>query len=326
MELTKDMTLQQIMDMPSFVQMQGQFVACSMGDWFKDKRRELTLLQLQEQNPTWFHEDILFGLNRLQEVAAMGEQYVYSVSDGVNLIHLHAQEKRYDTFAILMAGGAYGAVCTMVESLPMAAKLNELGMDCFCLNYRTATKVSLIKGLMPQPIDDLAAAWQYIKENETTFGVNADDYIAGGFSAGGHLTAMWGTAHRGARSYEIPNPKLLLLGYPLITLENVTGPMAAIISTGMLGVGHGKKKVLEYAANYHVDADYPPVYLVQAMDDDTVPTKDSQDMETAMQAAKVPYRIHRIESGGHGFGLGTATPAQGWVEGALGFMEEVYGI
>lgn len=325
MELTKDMTLQQIMDMPSFVQMQGQFVSTSMGDWFKDKR-ELTLLQLQEQNPTWFHEDILFGLKRLQEISKTKEEYVFQVSDGVNLIHMPAKEKRYDTYAILMAGGAYGAVCTMVESLPVAAKLNELGMDCFCLNYRTATKISFLKGLMPQPMDDLAAAWRYIKENEAAFGVNAENYITGGFSAGGHLTAMWGTAHRGARSYEISNPKLLLLGYPLITLENVTGPMAAVIGTGMLGAGYGSKKVQEYAANHHVDTSYPPVYLVQAMDDDTVPAKDAKDLETAMHEAKIPHRIYRVESGGHGFGLGNATPAKGWVESVLGFMEEVYGI
>ncbi len=325
MELTKDMTLQQIMELACFAQMQGQFVACSMGDWFKDKR-ELILLQLQEQNPTWFHEDILFGLKRLQEIAKTKEQYVFTVRDGVNLIHLPAQEKRYDTFAILMAGGAYGAVCTMVESLPVAAKLNELGMDCFCLNYRTATKSSFLKGLMPKPLDDLAAAWRYIKKNEAAFGVNAENYIAGGFSAGGHLAAMWGTPHRGARSYEIPNTKLLLLGYPLITLENVTGPMAAVIGTGMLGAGHGSKKVQEYAANHHVDASYPPVYLVQAMDDDTVPEKDAQDLEAEMRAAKIPHRIHRVESGGHGFGLGTATPAKGWIEVALGFMEEVYGL
>lgn len=31
--------------------------------------------------------------------------------------------------------GHTGPVCTMAESLPVAARLNELGYSCFCLNY-----------------------------------------------------------------------------------------------------------------------------------------------------------------------------------------------
>ena len=320
MEINKDMTLQQITELSCFAAMKGQFVASAMGDWLKDKY-DLTLPQLQEQNPTWFHEDVLYGLNRLLEIAENGKQYVYEVADRVNLIHLPAKEKRYDTYAILMAGGAYGAVCTMVESLPVAAKLNELGMDCFCLNYRTATKASFVKGLMPQPMDDLAAAWKYIEQNKSDFGVNSENYIAVGFSAGGHLSAMWGTANLGARSYGLPNPKLLLLGYPLITMEELHGPAAAMIGTGMFGIGFGQKKARQYAANRHVDPLYPPVYLVQAENDDTVPIAQAGIMEAALLEAGVRHRIERAAFGGHGFGLGSASPANGWVERSLVFWK-----
>lgn len=316
----KDMTLRQIMGMPRFLQMEGQFAACRMGDWFQDKY-DLTLPQLQQQNPTWFREDLLYGLNRLQEVAAEKEQYVYEVREGVKLIHLPAKERKYDNYAILMAGGAYGVVCTMVEALPVAAKLNALGMDCFCLNYRTATKSSFLKGLMPEPLDDLAAAWRFIKTNEARFGVNAENYITGGFSAGGHLAAMWGTPHHGARSYGIPNPKMLMLVYPLISMENLHGPGATMIGTGLFGTCFGKKKIQDYAVHRHVDTGYPSVYLVQAMDDNTVPIQDSYDMGTALKASNVRHSIERPVSGGHGFGLGSATHAKDWVERALHFMD-----
>ena len=319
MDITKDMTLREIMALSCFVQMQGQFVSSSMGDWFKEKY-DLTLPQLQEQNPTWFHGDILYGLNRLKEVASERAQYVYAVGDGVHLIHLPAKNKKFDSFAILMAGGAYGAVCTLGESLPVAARLNALGMDCFCLNYRTATKSSFLKGLMPQPMDDLASTWKFIKANEARFEVKAENYIAGGLSAGGHLAAMWGTPHHGARSYGIPNPKLLMLVYPLISMRNISGPIATMMGTGMFGIGFGKKKIQEYAADANVDAAYPWVYLVMAMDDDTVPIQDSYDMETALKASNVRHTIERPVSGGHGFGLGSATPANGWVDRALHFM------
>lgn len=195
-------------------------------------------------------------------------------------------------------------------------------MDCFCLNYRTANKVSFLKGLMPKPLDDLAAAWNYIRERERQFGVCAENYIVGGFSAGGHLSAMWGTPHRGARSYDIPNPKALLLAYPLIGLENISGSAAAILKTGMLGMGSGQKKALEYTASRHVDGEYPAVYLVQALDDDTVPKQDAKDLQAALVAANIRHQMEGVASGGHGFGLGSATPADGWVERAVSFMED----
>ena len=321
MEFRKETTLADILNQPCFTQMDGQFISSAMGDWFQEKR-PLTLEQLQKQNPTWNCEDIIYGLIRLQEVATGGNQYVYPVRDGVHLIHLPAKEKRHETYAILNAGGAYGAVCTMVESLPVAAKLNELGIDCFCLNYRTADESSFRQGLMPKPLDDLAAAWNYIKERERQFGVCAEKYIVGGFSAGGHLTAMWGTPHRGARSYGIPNPAALLLAYPLVGLEHVQGSAAAVICTGMFGAGYSQEKVLEYSASRHVDGEYPAVYLVQALDDDTVPAQDARDLETTLMDAKVWHLMERVVSGGHGFGLGSATPADGWVVRAIKFMED----
>lgn len=321
MEFRKEMTLAEILNQPCFAQMDGQFISSAIGDWFQEKR-QFTLGQLQKQNPTWNCKDIIYGLNRLQEVGMGGNQYVYPVRDGVHLIHLPAKVKKFETYAILNAGGAYGAVCTMVESLPVAAKLNELGIDCFCLNYRTADESSFQTGLMPKPLDDLAAAWNYIKERERQFGVCAEKYIVGGFSAGGHLSAMWGTPHRGARSYGIPNPAALLLAYPLVGLEHVQGPAAAVICTGMLGTGYPQEKVLEYTVSRHVDGEYPAVYLVQALDDDTVPEQDAKDMEAALMATNVRHQMERAASGGHGFGLGSATPADGWVERAVSFMED----
>lgn len=321
MQITKDMTLREIIQCPEFAPMQGKFLSSALGDQLKDKY-DLTLVQLQEKTPTWYHADILLGLNRLYDVAQQGNQYVFELSNGVSLIHMPATVKKYDSFALLMAGGAYSVVCTMVETLPVAAKLNELGMDCFCLNYRTASNSDYVKGLMPKPLEDVATALHFIEQNEALFGVDAKNYIAGGFSAGGHLAAMWGTEHRGARSFCLPNPKLLLLGYPLISMETMVDPMSKIIAMGLLGAIHKKAKVLEYAADRHVDENYPPVFLVQAKNDDTVPIGQSYAMEEALRTAGVHHVMERPEVGGHGFGLGNATPAKGWPERALVMLEE----
>lgn len=133
---------------------------------------------------------------------------------------------------------------------------------------------------------------------------------------------MWGTPRRGARSYGIPNPAALLLAYPLVGLEHVQGSAATVICTGMFGAGYSQEKVLEYTAGRHVDREYPAVYLVQALDDDTVPAQDAKDMEAALMAENVRHQMEHAASGGHGFGLGSATPADGWVERAIKFMED----
>jgi acetyl esterase/lipase len=320
--ITKDMCLRQIAELPEFAPMRDQFIASRAGDSMHDKY-DLTLFELQEKNPTWFWKDLLFGIARLYTIATDRKQYVYNIERDVSLVHMPANNKTTQTYAILMAGGAYGAVCTMVEAMPVAAKLNELGMDCFCLNYRTATADDLTNGLMPKPLEDVATAWRFIKENEATFGLRAEDYLAGGFSAGGHLAAMWGTPNQGARSYGLPNPKLLLLAYPVINRETMDGPTAKLIGEYMFGANYNQNQVREYAANHHVDADYPPVFLVQAMDDDVVPIEQSYCMENALQKAKIPHLIEHPATGGHGFGLGSATPATGWPERELAFMETI---
>lgn len=322
MAIDFNMTFREILSQPCFAQMQGQFISVASGDWFKDKY-DMTLSQHQEQSPTWAARDMFYGLQRLEQIANEREQYVYQLSTGAKLIYMPAKEKTCNTYGLIMAGGGYTAVCTLAEGLPIAAKLNELGMDCFCLNYRTIANNAYFKGLMPKPLDDTAEALRFIKENEAAFGLDASDYIAGGFSAGGHLAAMWGTAHKGARSYGLPSPKLLLLGYPLISLENLPKIVIPLMQSGMIGFGTGKKERHEYAAHRHIDADYPAVYLCQAEDDKTVPAKDSHDIESALKAAGVRYIAERVATGGHGFGLGTETPANGWLERAVEFLHSL---
>ncbi len=333
MKINKDTKLKEINNDPEFSQAKGHFISGS-ADQLSGEDADLTLEELQQKNPTWNHRDIIFGLERLQEVSRTASQYVYQVYTDekieidshlgqVQLFHLPANQKATGPFAILLAGGAYGAVATMVESLPVASRLNELGITCFCLNYRTAVQESFVSGLMPKPLDDLAAAWRFIESHQDIFDVSTEDYFVGGFSAGGHTTALWGTKHLGFRKYGIPSPKMLLLGYPLITMEShKPGPITDYINRGLFGADFTIDEIRRYAANLHVDEEYPKVYLVKSMDDDAIPTKDTEDFALALEKASVPFRMELLESGGHGFGLGSATPANGWVERAMSFLKE----
>ena len=105
-------------------------------------------------------------------------------------------------------------------------------------------------------------------------------------------------------------------------MENLSGPAAQLLRSGLLGSHSGEDEIAEYTASRQVGPGYPPVYLILSEDDPTVPKQDAIDMETALTKAGIAYRIERVPSGGHGFGLGTATAAKGWISRALDFVEE----
>ena len=289
----------------------------------KDK---MSFEDVQSENPTWNASDMVLGLQRLLDIGKMEENFIYNVysedeieespaKKHVKLFHFPAAGKR---FVILAAGGGYGAVCSLPEAFPVAAKLNELGITAFCLNYRIGPP-----NLFPKPMEDLAAAYQFISKNAESFGINANEYAVCGFSAGGHLTASWGTKELGFRKYNLPAPEILLLNYPLLafwrTIRKLPLPLQKMMLRGYLGKGYSKKMCQPYNIDENIDEEFPPVYLIQAENDDTVPIWNSEEMVEKLKNQQIPYLYEHPEEGGHGYGLGSNTDAEGWVERAVEF-------
>ena len=289
----------------------------------------MTLDSIEKEHPTWNAQDMLKGLCRLQEIAASGKPFIYplygseecaedSKKQTVKLVHFPAEEKK--SCIILAAGGAYGGVCSLAESFPVAARLNELGYPVFCLNYRVGPPE-----LMPKPMEDMASAVSYLAEHQEELSIDMDHYAVGGFSAGGHLAAAWGTQHLGARNYGLKQPDLLLLDYPMVsvwkTIRMMPEYIAHFLMKGYFGEDYSEEKCRPYNIDENVDEGYPPVYLVQAEDDGTVPMWNAELLKRAMDRNHVKHHIEITERGGHGFGLGSATGANGWVDRAVEYWE-----
>lgn len=68
--------------------------------------------------------------------------------------------------------------------------------------------------------------------------------------------------------------------------------------------------------------DAPPVFLVHAVDDASVPVENSLELFDALRAQKVPVEMHLFEEGGHGFGIQFAVgkPAAAWPDLVLAWM------
>ena len=107
-------------------------------------------------------------------------------------------------FAVVCPGGGYFMVCSFVEGVPLAKRLNDLGISVFIAYYRVRKKARY-----PGPQDDLARAVKTILERADHYMVEKEHYSIWGASAGGHLVASFGTDHMGYKHYGLPKPGAL---------------------------------------------------------------------------------------------------------------------
>lgn len=296
----------------------------------------ITLRDIQKKTPTWSASDMAYGLNRIIENGKRGSQLLFQIynrseitlypeKEHVKLIYFPPTESADNTrkFVILAAGGGYGAVCSLAEAFPIAAKLSEFGLTVFCLNYRVAGD----EALFPKPMEDLAAAYAFLKENEKMFDIDTEHYAVGGFSAGGHLAASWGIKELGYKKYGYPAPELLILGYPLLsvwkTIHLLPEDYQGIMLKGYFGSDYSEEKCELYNIDEMADADYPAVFMIQAENDDIVPIWNTAEFSCKLRKLKVLCRYEHPKTGGHGFGLGSETEAAKWSERAVNFWKEI---
>ena len=144
----------------------------------------------------WNAESMADGWNYLSDKAKSGKVFydIYTAEElaadpskkltGIAAFPLDKKAK----FCLVCAGGGYGSVCSMVEAYPVIKALNEMGYAAFSLQYRVGKDAKA-----PNPMDDLAQAVRYILDNADELNVDTSGYAVMGFSAGGHLTASFGT-------------------------------------------------------------------------------------------------------------------------------------
>ncbi len=290
---------------------------------------EYTLEELQKFIPAWSAAAEASALQRVAELAEKQEVLfdVYLEEEwaddpqkkDVKIWYLPAQGEAKKPFIILNAGGAYQSVCTMVEAFPTAVHFNRMGYHVFCLNYRVGGK-----GVIPKPLDDLAAAYRYIIAHKEQFLLQSEDYAVGGFSAGGNLTCMWGTESRGYKSYGLPKPVAMFPVYPVVARERMYNFEVEMFLTTMFGENAQSAEYMDsYDVGKLVTKGYPPCYIVHCADDSTVPSGNSTLLKTLLDQQKIPAKLEIGVVGEHGFGDGTGTDVEGWPERAIAFLESL---
>ena len=216
--------------------------------------------------------------------------------------------------AIICPGGGYHRVCSFVEGLPFARKLNAMGYSAIVVHYRCGSKYPY-----PVPQEDLARAIRLVLRNKDRWNLDTDAYSLWGSSAGGHLAASFGTDAMGYKNYDLPKPGAILLSYPVITMGDVTH---AGSRNYLLGPDRTPERIQFASVEQQLTGDYPPTFLWTGLEDHTVDPKNSYMLAQALAQRNIPHRFLPIEAVDHGVGIGEGLPCEGWFEQAVAFWED----
>ena len=149
---------------------------------------------------------------------------------------------------LIFPGGGYHILAYDLEGTEIATWLNSIGFHAVVVKYTVPDKTRV------KPLQDAQRAMGIVRSNASKWGIKADKIGVLGFSAGGHLTANISTNYK-ERTYKHIDeadkvscrPDFSVLVYPAYLYENED------------------KKIL--AKDIPVDAQTPPAFIVQTMDD-----------------------------------------------------------
>ena len=138
--------------------------------------------------------------------------------------------------------------------------------------------------------EDLSRAIVFIFEHADELQVDTYGYSLWGGSAGGRMAdwvGTYGTENFGEKAY--PQPAAVIVNYT--GLSEVTG--------------------------YE-----PPTYSAVGTSDGIASWRTMQERLATMSEMGIPTQFHSYDGLSHGFGLGTGTVAEGWIDDAAAFWED----
>ena len=217
------------------------------------------------------------------------------------------------TGIIVAPGGAYLGLAANLEGREVADWFAARGITAFVLRYRLGERY-----LYPVPLQDAQRAVRWVRAHAREYFVAPDRVGMIGFSAGGHLTAMTGTAFdAGSPAAADPvervssRPDFLVLGYAWVDAMQPAKPkmIPAYEVLMHLPAAQWPQFAEQYTPTLHVTDRTPPTFLFSTTDDEVVSVSASVDFYRALIAAGVPAEMHLFAHGAHGSGLGSGDPA-----------------
>lgn len=247
----------------------------------------------------------------------------------VKLYHFPSADGKKGPCVIYLPGGSYKTCHPRDVCFAAAEEASRAGCSAFVLTYRVGKDAKNLA-----PVSDAAAGIRFLLAHAEELNVDMDGYMLTGFSAGGHLAALF-ASEEGCGKVGVPRPAALGLAYPVIhatqgffeswnvieDFVNTSGRRRCMHI--MLGRGAAREEREKMNAETLVTRDYPPVFMVQGGADFLARPKNNADlMASALRKMDVPCEYRLYPSLTHGFGIGSGTSAEGWNRDAIRFWLE----
>lgn len=199
---------------------------------------------------------------------------------------------------IIVPGGSMTHI-PVQEADKTAIAFAARGYQPFILRY---TFLQDRQPLYPQPLTDLAQAVNLIRHHQEQWHLTSDIFILG-FSAGGHITALyndyWSTSWlndlTGITNDNL-KPSKIVLGYPVIDLG--------------LGFPRDAKTIAKwaddpkrYSASLHVNEHNVPTFIWHTMDDEFVSVENAIHYSLALKKNNISQEMHLFTHGPHGMDI-----------------------
>ena len=231
--------------------------------------------------------------------------------------------KSNGTSVIICPGGGYRVLAALHEGSDVAKEFNKMGVTAFVLKYRIPDeKAQVDKSIAP--LQDAQQAIRVVRKNAIMYGVNPNKIGIIGFSAGGHLAATASTHFLrpvGENADETNvRPDFSILIYPIISFKEFGRNSS---SDQLIGKNPTTQMIDLYSNEMHVTKETPPVFLVHAGDDSSVPVKNSLVYYEACQKNGVQANLVIYSKGGHGFGLNNKSTKEKWMDNVKNWMDSM---
>jgi acetyl esterase/lipase len=184
-------------------------------------------------------------------------------------------------FAVVCPGGGFSYVGSLHEGFPLAQRISQLGLNAFVIRYRIGSE--------QYATEDLAAAVTYIIQNAANLGVSTKDYSLWGGSAGARMAG-----------------NIALSGVSAYGGGNLPKPATAVIA---------------YTGQSTYSSNFSPAFITVAANDGIANVNTVEARVQNLRNAGVEVEYRRYQTAGHGFGLGTGTDAEGWLDLAVSFWK-----
>ena len=192
--------------------------------------------------------------------------HLTNVSKPTLKLFLTGSQEKPAPMVIVCPGGGYHILSYIKEGTEIAEWLNSIGVSAAVLKYRVPDN-------REGALEDAKQAVRLARENSKAWNIDPDKIGMLGFSAGGHLTATCSNSE--------VRPNFSVLVYP-----------AYLYKPGSI----------DLVDEIKVDAETPPAFAVQALDDKKY-CRSTLAYAGALNEKGVSCEVHLYAKGGHGFGM-----------------------